>query len=341
MTSADNFDPRILSEFRRYTTEEKPHDRKMRRSYGMPEDYDSVSFIKSDSVNSQVQTNVPPKISPPKGEVVWTGAEYLRKLELADLRRRIQHYQKISDKLVDRPSIRRELRKALEASGSAAIVIPFNHLAIPKGTRLFRARKIESPTEIQKLGDVWTAPPHFIGAGRLNDVGEPLLYTAINPLTAVYEIHAGQGDLIALSEFKSSRRIMAVDMSTEATIKNLRKGDRRKLEMIMKFLVGNFSQRIPLDAPVRYMAPDLIAKELFNPYPEIYSGWWYKSIADQRSGTDQYNLALRGSVAENLVEYQQTQIIEVEALHESGEGATVVAELRQVPGSDRLERVPF
>ncbi|WP_461171153.1 RES family NAD+ phosphorylase [Arthrobacter sp. Z1-15] len=337
MASADDFDPRILSEFRRYTTEEKPHDQKMRRFFGMPEDYDNVGFIKSDSADSQIQTDAPLRIRPPKGEVAWTGDEYLRKLELIDLRRRIQHYQKISDKLVDRPSIRRELHKALEVPGFAAIVIPFNHLAIPRETRLFRARKIDAPAEIQRFRDIWTAPPYSIGAGRLNDVGEPLLYTAVHPLTAVHEIHAGQGDLIALSEFKSSKRIMAVDMSSEATVQGLRKGDRRKLAIIMKFLVGNFSQKIPSGAPSRYMAPDLIAKELFNPYPDIYSGWWYKSIADPRNGAGQYNLALRASAAEDLVEYQQTQIIDVQALNESGDGAKVLATLKQIPGSDRLE----
>lgn len=340
MTSADDFDPRVLSEFRRYTTDEKPHDRKMKKLFAMPEDYDNIGFRKKDSTDSQLVTDVPSDISSPKGEVVWTSDEYLRKLELTDLRRQIQHYKRISDKLVDRPSIRRELFKALQAPGSAAIVLPFNHVGFPRETYLFRARKISSPSDIQRRSDVWTAPPHFIGAGRLNDVGEPLLYTASNALTAVHEIHAGPGDLVALSVFKSSRRIMAVDMSSEAKLMELRKGDRRKLEIIMKFLVGMFSQKIPTSDPSRYITPDLIAKELFSPYPDIYSGWWYKSVADPRDSVEVSNLALRGSTAADLVDYQFTHIIDVKALTESGAGNKLVAELRQAPGSDRLERVP-
>lgn len=278
----------------------------------MPDDYDLGAFRSKDAPDSRTTSGFPEDIASIRGEVVWTNDQYLRRLDLNLLRQRIQRYQKLSNKLLERPAIRREIFRVLKAPGIASIVIPFRHIAVPPGVPLFRARILSHVDEVQEWKDIWTAPPSYIGAGRVNDAGEPLLYTALDPLTALYEVHAEPGDLVAMSLFRTARRVLAVDMAEDVTVKGLGRGDQRKLAMIMKFLIGIFSQKIPSGESFRYIAPDLIAKEMFNPYPDIYAGWWYKSVADPRVLPLSKNLALRSSPAKNLIEYKFSQLVRID-----------------------------
>ncbi|MHA7275731.1 RES domain-containing protein [Arthrobacter sp. Hz1] len=278
----------------------------------------------------------PNDLGPLLGKVTWRADEYLSNLDISALCQRIRNYKKISDTLVDRPGIRQALFDTLTAPGFANLMIPYAHVGVPAGIPLFRARKISLLGDVQTVADIWTAPAQHIGAGRVNDAGEPLLYTALDPLTAGLEIHAKPGDLIAMSLFRSSHRILAIDMTTEARIPGLRKGNRRKLQVIMQFLGELFSQKVPTSDPARYITPDLVAKEFFNPDPTLFHGWWYTSVADSRNIVTSKNLSIRGDVAETLVDYKHTQVVRVdEVTGVSGENKTV-AVLKKDLTSDRL-----
>jgi len=174
----------------------------------------------------------------------------------------------------------------------------------------------------------------------VNDVGEPLLYAATDPLTALYEIHAEPGDLVAMSFFRTTRRILALDMAEDITVKNLGKGDQRKLAMIMRFLIGTFSQKVPSNEPFRYIAPDLVAKEIFNPYSDIYACWCYKSVADPRDLPSSRNLALRASTAKILIDYKFTHIVRINPDRGPVGEHEVVTLLQRAPSIDELISVP-
>lgn len=334
MASADDLDPRILSELARHLTLSKSNQKHV--PPGMPEDYSFGVYRSKDAPDSQTEMSIPEDLESLYGEIAWTNHDYLRRLDLHLLRQNIQRYQRLSSKLLDRPAIRRELLKALKAPGVGSVVIPFRHFSLPAGVPLYRARRIDNVDQVKEWKDIWTAPPSFIGAGRVNDVGEPLLYTASDPLTALYEIHAEPGDLVAMSLFRSTRRIIAVDMAEDITVRNLGRGDQRKLAMIMKFLIGIFSQKVPSSEPFRSIAPDLVAKEIFNPYPDIYAGWCYRSVADPRGLPLSKNLALRASTARGLIDYKFTQVVRINSdLGPVGEHK-VVTLLEKSTSSDKL-----
>lgn len=332
----DLFNPRILAELARHVT---PADEY--RPPGKPDDWSAARYISSDASHSRHEKSKPKDLKPPQGKVIWSVHEYLHLLDLDTLRKNIRRYQKNSHKFLDRPAIRRELLCTLRPPGVASTPLPFRDFEVPSDTPLCRARKISRVEDIQEWKHIWTAPPSFIGAGRVNDIHEPLLYTAFDPLTALYEIRAEPGDLVALSFFRTTRRSFVIDIAEDITVENLGKGDRRKLEMIMKFLITVFSQKVPSNESFRYMAPDLVAKEIFNPYPEIYVGWLYKSLADPRNLPISRNVALRGSTAADLVDYKYTQIARINPDRGvEGEPEPITALQREDPSSDKLVPVP-
>ncbi|BBE21328.1 hypothetical protein MN0502_02110 [Arthrobacter sp. MN05-02] len=321
MASIDDFDPYILKQLARHA--DSSHPARKQEANGMPDSYSTSAIRAKSALNSQPEMNPPADLGSIRGKVTWDSEEYLSHLSIDELRQKIQDFKKISTSLTDRPTIRQALFDILSAPGYASVMIPFAHVEVPAGIPLFRARKVGSLDDLQTTDDIWTAPVQFIGAGRVNDVGEPLLYTALDPLTAGLEIHAEAGDLVALSLFRSRRRILAIDMTTQATISGLRKSSRRKLQTIMQFMNDLFSQEIPSSASGRYITPDLVAKEFFNPDPTLFSGWWYRSVADPREIVTAKNLSIRGDVARTLVEYKHTQVARVGAGGIGGENQAV------------------
>lgn len=331
MASPDQFSPRVIAELNAHLDTAENHH--ARRS-GLPDDYYYMGTRSKKDDKSQVEQLDHTEVPPPAGEVVWTEKQYLKRVNIDQLRASIRLYKKRSRKMMTRPEIRRELFRVLNVPGLASIVIPFRHIEIPAGTDVFRARRIQNLEEIRTQSDVWTAPPKYIGAGRVNDLGEPLLYTASNPLTAAFEVHAQPNDLIAMSHFRTTRRVLAVDMASDITVAGLRMVEQRKLGLIMQFLESVFSQRVPPSASYRYIAPDLVAKEIFNPFPDLYTGWCYRSVADTRGVSWAKNLALKGSMAPDFVQYMNTQVVRVDPA-EGLLGRHQVLSLLQ-DGGDRL-----
>ncbi|WP_363321887.1 hypothetical protein [Arthrobacter burdickii] len=131
-------------------------------------------------------------------------------------------------------------------------------------------------------------------------------------MTAAFEIQAQPGNLVAMTQFRTASRVLALDLAADITVKGLTMAEQKKLSMIMSFLEGIFSQANPTNNGSRYIAPDLIAKEIFNPFPDLFTGWRYKAIADTRGLPWTVNLALKSVPAKDLLEHVRTDIVEID-----------------------------
>lgn len=247
----------------------------------------------------------------PQGDVEWTLEGYLERMNLDHLKMAIKHYKQGARKRKKRTQIRSALSKVFSVPGLANVVMPFRYSQIPEGTNLFRARVISEPGQIGTESDVWMAPPSFIGAGRLNDVGEPLLYTAANPVTALHEVRAKPGDLVAVTHFRVVNAFLAINLSASIDEPSFSFLSQRKLGIMTQFVEDVFTQEIPSDETHRYIAPDLLAKEYFN-MPTKLDGWIYRSVADPRIEIfSAVNTCIRGERARNLLRYVKTDIVEI------------------------------
>jgi Flp pilus assembly protein TadD/RES domain-containing protein len=178
------------------------------------------------------------------------------------------------------------------------------------GADLYRARIISEPAQIASQEDVWMAPPAYIGAGRLNDSGEPLLYTAVNGATALYEVRAKPGDMVALTRFRVTRQFQSMWLAGAIDEPGLSLASQRKLSPIMRFIEGVFTQEVRSDESHRYIAPDLLAKEFFN-VPTKIDAWTYRSVADPADDLGAVNTCIRGERAKELLEYVGTDILDI------------------------------
>ncbi|MFJ6283555.1 tetratricopeptide repeat protein [Pseudarthrobacter oxydans] len=265
-------------------------------------------------------------------DVEWTLDGYLQRVNIDRLARAIDGYKRASRKYQTRPQIRRALFDVLRAPGVANIVLPFRYIRVPVGAKLYRARKIIEPGQIKSQEDVWMAPPSYIGAGRLNDVGEPLLYASANGATALYEVRAEPGDLVAVTRFRVATPFLSMALSARLEEPELSFLSQRKLRLITRFIEEVFTQDIPADESHRYIAPDLLAKEFLN-MPSKLDGWTYRSVADPR-GENLWavNTCIRGECAKSLLEYEGTDIIEVSSL-DMYKGHTRLSSLGPIRGT--------
>lgn len=267
--------------------------------------------IRKNSLTSAFET-VPSVVPSPRGDVEWTLEGYLKRVNIDDLKRAIQTYHRNALRYRTRPQIRRALRDVLWVPGVANVVLPFRYSIAPVGADLYRARIISEPAQIASQEDVWMAPNAYIGAGRLNDAAEPLLYTAVNGATALYEVRAKPGDLVALTRFRVTHEFKSMWLAGAIEEPGLSLASQRKLNLITRFIEAVFTQEVHPDESHRYIAPDLLAKEFFN-MPTKIDAWTYRSVADPADGLGAINTCVRGERAKELLEYVGTHILNIES----------------------------
>ncbi len=77
---------------------------------------------------------------------------------------------------------------ALEAALEAFVSGYVTRLMFGKIGVAYRARRIANNKLWQSLSDLWAPPAEFAALGRFNQEGDPLLYTASRPATAILEM---------------------------------------------------------------------------------------------------------------------------------------------------------
>lgn len=264
------------------------------------------------NATSSALGDAPPGLTFPRN-VQWTLEGYLEHLNIDTLMKSIAEYKRSARNHQTRPQVRRALWKVLKGNDSPSVVLPFRTSIVPEGVLLHRARKISEPGVIETQDDVWMAPPSYVGLGRFNDAGESLFYASRNGATALHEVRAKPGDIIAVSQFRVTQTFSTMDLSVRIEEPTLSFLSQRKLKLLLNFIEGVFTQEIPSEASHRYIAPDLLAKEIFG-IQGNNEGWTYRSVADKnRENISAVNVCIRGESARSLVKYVGTDIVHIEA----------------------------
>lgn len=184
---------------------------------------------------------------------------------------------------------------------------------IPKGTDLFRIRRIDADdVEIplkcmRKKADAWNPPKKVITKmGRLNKVGESLLYVSLNPYTAIKELKIKEGEKISLIAYKTKRDIYAVFIGlTNHDSYALTPEEKVKARLIENFLYEEFSRDVGEGTEFLYRASEHIARNYFEPDPaDEDEVWMYPSIVSKK----EHNLCFRSNVAKRLLRLRGVMI---------------------------------
>lgn len=187
------------------------------------------------------------------------------------------------------------------------------------GERFYRVRKLKNTdmpnSDLKNVSAYWNPPKKYIKHyGRLNKPGESLLYTALNPYTAICETDLKAGNPFVLCIYEAIKPLRFSWIGGKADygfngIKN--KNAIEFLETIRQFLVDEFTRVVPEGQESLYRITETIAKNYYT-FPDD-NGWRYPSIKHNfednicfHSERIMYNLKLVGAIIAKFNESNET-----------------------------------
>lgn len=190
--------------------------------------------------------------------------------------------QSLSDKELE-ANIDEVLRVKL--AGDISISTTFSEYSLFSiGQRFYRVRKLKNTDmpnrNLKNVSAYWNPPQKYIQQyGRLNKPRESLLYTALNPYTAICETNLKSGNPFVLCIYEAIKPLRLSWIGGKANydfngIKN--KKAIEVLETIRQFLVHEFTRVIPEGQESLYRITETIAKKYYT-FPDD-NGWRYPSI---------------------------------------------------------------
>ncbi len=209
---------------------------------------------------------------------------------------------------------------AFKVDGEVKVITTLSEYTLYKaGTKFYRVRKLENTEmpnrQLKNVSAYWNPPKKYVTRyGRLNKPKESLLYTAVNPYTAVCETHLQPGDFFMLCKYEATKplKVAWIGGNGNYSFNGIRnKNSIEYLETVRRFLVDEFTRVIPEGQEHLYRTTEMIAKKYYNS-PD-YVGWRYPSIKNGyednicfNSNQIMYNLRLVGAITGVFNEENET-----------------------------------
>ena len=172
----------------------------------------------------------------------------------------------------------------------------------------FRVRPLDGTLIPNKnlsiLSDFWNPPKNRVTHyGRLNKIGESLLYTTpINPLVPIKEMKLEQDSYYALIVYKAVREIKVNLIGGDYNYEEIGIKDKKAIlinEIYNGFLRDEFSRDVGRGTEYLYRVSEIIAKSYFDLPPRyIQDAWAYSSVQDK----SMYNVCFRPDIAKEALE---------------------------------------
>jgi len=162
---------------------------------------------------------------------------------------------------------------------------------------------------IHDESDLWEPPTNCVKQiGRLNKVGETLLYTAPqNPNVAIKETHIQKNDWYALIKYTAVKDIKVNTIGGVYDYRAMGFVDEKAImvhELYNSFLRDEFSRDVGNGTEYLYRISERIAKDYFDLPPEIQDAWCYSSVQDK----NKYNVCFRPEKAHELLKLNGAMI---------------------------------
>lgn len=200
------------------------------------------------------------------------------------------------------------------AGSSLGVIMP-SFGTYPTDTKLYRIRKLKEEDHfiplkaLSKEQDAWNPPSECVTKlERLNDIGESLLYTSLDPNTPVEEMGIKDGERFLLIVYKAKRDVKVAYIGYWKDQPELSREENLKMRMIHNILNDIFTKEVGQGTEYLYRASARIAKDYFDYPPEMQDAWCYLSIASKQG----YNICFRPENARDILELLGVQICTVD-----------------------------
>lgn len=149
-------------------------------------------------------------------------------------------------------------------------------------TKLFRVRRKHLGMLFKNKNDAWYPDSKYITERqRLNDVGEPILYTSLDQATPFYESKAKIGDSFALFDYvvKKGQYIQATSVGMNEVVSEAMLNEQGKInnKIIEQFLHTEFTKDVGNGTEYLYRISTMLAKNFYD-VPNC-DGYMYPSVA--------------------------------------------------------------
>lgn len=216
-----------------------------------------------------------------------TTESILRHADINSLREKILIFQNMDIQNMSDKELEEKIDEVLRVKLDGDITLSTNLLEYSLfsiGERFYRVRKLKDTnmpnSELKKVSAYWNPPQKYVkNYGRLNEPGESLLYTSLNPYTAICETNLRSGDPFVLCIYEAIKPLRFSWIGGKAnydfnSIKNKRVIEY--LETIRRFLVDEFTRVVPEGQEFLYRITEVIAKKYYKFSND--NGWRYPSI---------------------------------------------------------------
>jgi len=226
---------------------------------------------------------------------------FLKQISIRDLTQKIKQFRKLNIQNMTSEELFKAILDTLTYENQFRYIS--NSSIYPKDTPFFRVRKLSDrnvpPTNMQKLNDLWEPPAECVTTlGRLNKVGESLLYTVPgDPMVALKEMKIKPDDFFALIKYTALSDIKVNIIGGEYNYNECGLTDEHAItvhEIYNDFLRDEFSRDVGEGTEYLYKVSEIIAKSFFDLPPEdVQDAWCYSSIQDKTK----YNVCFRPEIA--------------------------------------------
>lgn len=162
----------------------------------------------------------------------------------------------------------------VEHKSTAASTFGLESRTMMPGSIFWRSRIVDSFKDSLKESEFWAPPDYCVkGPGRVNHVGQSVLYTALHPSTTAREVRSKSGNKLIVISYELIR---GVDVAwVDRRFKNVGYSEEtfKKIEKINQFISKNL-RKIGHDA---YVFSATFANHFL---PHEYAGWVFKSTID-------------------------------------------------------------
>lgn len=208
------------------------------------------------------------------------------KINKKELEKKINFFDKIDLSTITDEELFEKIKGVLLIEGEKVSILT-RIIPYKIGEKFYRIRAIKNIEDMQKISDVWEAPISCCtNYGRLNSIGESLLYTTQNIAVAINEMKDSlvEGKEFCLIEYivKKEFEILEINTSIDSLKDELNGEQLEKIELILKFFYGQFGKRVIRGQEKLYRISNIIAKNFYRLH-DNQVGWKYISIETKES----------------------------------------------------------
>lgn len=194
---------------------------------------------------------------------------------------------------------------------------PMYTIKAPQKTKLYRIRYRKMGQTFNKVEDVWYPKPLFITKrGRLNNIGESILYASADETTPYYELKATTGQSYALIEYEVIKglnlKLMPIGLYVQFPENVLSEQGEINRKIIDQFLYTEFTKDVGEGTEYLYR----ISNKIINTFYDMpdYDGYIYPSIAFKQGR----NIGIKPFSADRKIKIKSISNIIVKNLSDDG-----------------------